>query len=282
MRYPKDIEVWEHLPGRKLAEVVVRLKNERGSLARCSQAINDCNVNILTGYFTAPGKSPIATLSFFADVTESSGALSGLKKALLDIDGVVSVDAIAAEDGFMVDRQHFPVQWAGRRAVVMRAEALNEMLNRLWAVFDTGAATIIDQMAEAMGRHSAKEIVDDFGAKFAVNQLEELLGTYSALGYADVSIERSKSSEFPIVVNAKGLFECETNAKSGQRRRSSFFRAHLRGFMSSIYDRPFEVSEVQCASDGDDVCSFRVALAEASPASLAARMSGRTDRISNL
>lgn len=275
MRYPKDVEIWEHAPGRKLAEVVIRIKNEKGALARCSQAVNDCNVNILTGFMTAPSKSRAATMSFFADITDAEGGLPELKRRLSAIDVVDSVDAIAAEDGFMVDKQHFPVQWAGRRAVVMRADALNEMLNRLWTVFGTGAATIIDQMAEAMGRHSAKEIIEDFGAKFAAEQLDELLGTYSALGYADVSIERSKSSEFPIVINAKELFECEANAKQNLRRRSAFFRAHLRGFMSGTFDKPFEVTEVQCMTDGDDVCSFRVAISEATAHSVTSRLSER-------
>ncbi|MDG7008701.1 MAG: hypothetical protein JRN06_10770 [Nitrososphaerota archaeon] len=282
MRYPKDVEIWEHAPGRKLAGVVIKLRNEKGAMEKCSQVVSACNVNMLTGFFTAPARAPNATLSFFADVTDSPEGLGGLKRALQGTDVVVSVEAMAAEDGFMVDRQHFPVQWAGRRAVVMRADALNEMLNRLWTVFGTGAATIIDQMAEAMGKHSAKEIVEDFGAKFAMGQLDELLGTYSALGYADVSIERSKSSDFPIVVNAKDLFECQANGKQDLHRRSAFFKAHLRGFMSTTFNRAFEVNEVQCATDGDEVCSFRVAPVESTPASVAARLTGRTDRASNL
>lgn len=282
MRYPKDVEVWEHLPGRRLAEVVVKLKNEKGALAKCSQVINDCGVNILTGFFTAPGKAPAASLSFFADVTDAPDGLVGLKKSLLGVDVVESVEAMAAEDGFMVDRQHFPVRWAERKALVMRADALNEMLNRLWTVFGTGAATIIDQMAEAMGRHSAKEIVDDFGASFARGQLDELLGTYSALGFADVSIERSKSSDFPIVINAKELFECEANAKRKLHRRSGFFRAHLRGFMAGTFDRAFDVSEVQCLTDGDEVCSFRMAPSESVSARVAPRLSERAPVDSNL
>lgn len=275
MRYPKDVEIWEHAPGRKLAEVVIRIRNEKGALAKCSQAITDAEVNMLTGFVTAPSKSPTATLSFFADVTDAVGGLPTLKKKLQGLDVIESVDAIAAEDGFMVDKQHFPVQWAGRKAIVMRAEALNEMLNRLWKVFGTGAATIIDQMAEAMGRHSAKEIIEDFGATFAANQLDELLGTYTALGYAEVSIERSKSSEFPIVVDAKELFECEANAKQKLNRRSAFFRAHLRGFMAATFDKAFDVNEVQCLTEGDEVCSFRVALTEAATSSVAPRVPER-------
>lgn len=255
--------------------MVVRIRNEKGALASCSQAVSDCNVNVLTGFFTAPGRSRTATLSFFADITDAEGGLSDLRRTLQAMDQIQSVEAIAAEDGFMVDKQHFPVQWAGRRGILMRADALNEMLNRLWAVFGTGAATIIDQMAEAMGRHSAKEIVEDFGAKFAVDQLNELIGTYSALGYTDVSIERGKTSDFPIVVNARALFECESNAKQNLHRRSTFFRAHLRGFMSGTFGKTFDVKEVQCLTDGDDVCSFSVALTEAVAPRLPARLSER-------
>ncbi|MDG6954620.1 MAG: hypothetical protein JRN33_06545 [Nitrososphaerota archaeon] len=275
MRYPKDIEIWEHAPGRRLAEVVIRIRNEKGALARCSQAVSDCGVNVLTGFFTAPGRSNTATLSFFADITDAEEGLSGLKKSLQSMDLIESVDAIAAEDGFMVDKQHFPVRWAGRKGILMRADALNEMLNRLWTVFGTGAATIIDQMAEAMGRHSAKEVAEDFGAKFVVDQLDELIGTYAALGYADVSIERGKTSDFPLVVNAKELFECESNSRQDLHRRSAFFRAHLRGFMSGTFGRTFEVSEVQCLTEGDEVCSFRVALSETVAPRLPARLSER-------
>ncbi|QQG47984.1 MAG: hypothetical protein HY247_04215 [archaeon] len=259
MRYPKNVEIWEYAPGRRLAEVVIRVKNVKGALAKCSQAVSDLDVNMLSGFMNAPSASPVATWSFFADVTDAMGGISEFKSTLQSIDVVESVDVVASEDGFMVDKQHFPVQWAGRKAVIMRAEALNEMLLRLWSVFGSGAGTIIDQMAEAMGRQSATEMLEDFGHDFAVAQLDELLSAYSALGYAEVSIERSKSSEFPVVVHAKGLFECEASSKRRIRQKSVFFRAHLRGFMSGLFGAPFDVSEAQCVTHGDEVCSFRVA-----------------------
>lgn len=279
MHYPRDVAVWEHAPGRKIAELVIRLRNEKGAMATCGDVINRCGVNILTGFFTAPSSSPLATLSFFADMTDATESLTGLRRALQGVGIVESVEAIAAEDGFMVDKQHFPVQWAGRKALLMRADALNEMLNRLWDVFGTGAATIIDQMAEAMGRHFARETVQDFGAAFASLQLDELLGTYTALGYAKVSIERSRSADFPLVVNATDLFECDWNSKHEITRRSVFFRAHLRGFVSGLFERPFEVTEVQCLAEGDETCSFRVAVSEAQAARAEARVPSRERRI---
>ncbi|MCL4356108.1 MAG: hypothetical protein JRM79_02230 [Nitrososphaerota archaeon] len=78
-----------------------------------------------------------------------------------------------------------------------------------------------------------------------------------------------------MVVNAKRLFECEPNTKQDLHRRSAFFRAHLRGFMSGTFGRIFEVSEIQCLTGGDEVCSFRVALLETAAPRLLARPSER-------
>ncbi|MBI3840646.1 MAG: hypothetical protein HY297_01605 [Thaumarchaeota archaeon] len=258
MRYPKDIEIWESAPGRRLAEVVIQVNNVKGAMADCSRVVSEPGVNMLTGFHAAPGTSTLARWSFFADVTDAKVELSELKERLRSVPTVVSVDVMASEDGFMVDKQHFPVQWSGRRAIIFRADALSEMLQRLWSVFGSGAGTIVDQMAETMGRHFANETVEDFGRDFAKAQLDELLMSYTALGYADVAIERSKTADFPVVVHTKKLFECEANAKKRLHRKSVFFRAHLRGFMSALFGEVFEVTEVQCLTEGDDVCSFGI------------------------
>ena len=268
MRYPKDVDVWEYAPGRKLAEVVVTLKNQKGALASCSQLMSDMEVNMLSGFVSAPISSPIARWSFFADLTDAKSDLGDLKKALLANPLVESVDTHASEDGFMVDKKHFPVHTTGRRVIVLRVEAMNEMLFRLWSVFGSGAAAIIDQMAEAMGRQSAMEIVKDFGKDFARRHLEDLLGSYGALGYAEVEIEPSKTADFPILVHARCLFECQANTTRNMRRKSIFFKAHLRGFMAALFDQEFEVDEVQCKTFGDEVCSFHIQTSEKAIAEL--------------
>lgn len=279
MQYPKNVETWEFAPGRKLAQVAVRIRNSRGALADCTEVISSLDVNILSGFVTAPSSSHSAAMSFFADVTDSKEGLFELKRRLEQLEVVEAVDvSAAAEDGFMVDRKHFPVFWAGRKAIILRADALSEMLSRLRIVFGSGAATIVDQMAEAMGRHSAKEMVEDFGRDFAVGHIDELLGAYSALGYAEVSIERRRPGEFPVVVHANGLFECESNAKRRVKQRSVFFRAHLRGLMSSIFESEFDVSEAQCVTERDETCSFRVSLCENPVAQSHSRLGDRNLR----
>ena len=274
MQYPKDMEIWEYAPGKKLAQVAVRVTNTRGALAKCTEVISGMDLNILSGFVTAPSASEVAVMSFFLDATDSDDLLE-LKRRLERLEVTESVDVLTAEEGLIVDKKHFPVQWAGRKAIILRADALSEMLSRLRSVFGSGAATIVDQMGEAMGKHSAKEMVDDFGREFAVSHIDELLGAYAALGYADVSIERRHPAEFPVVIHARDLFECEANAKRKVRQRSVFFRAHLRGLMSELFRSEFEVSEAQCITEGDEACSFRVTVCESPAAPSASRSGGR-------
>ncbi|MDG6901375.1 MAG: hypothetical protein JRM80_05380 [Nitrososphaerota archaeon] len=253
MQNPKNVPVWEYAPDRRLAEVTVRLKNVKGALAKCARLVAELDIRVLGGFTSASSASSVGVWSFFADITDSPD-LTKIRRALMDLPVVEGVEVLAAEDGFMVDRQNFPLMFSNRRALIMRTDALSGMFAHLWSVFGSGSVAIIDQMAESMGRFTAKEVLDDLGREFAIRSLDEILGTYTALGYAQVEVTRRDADS--VNVSAKGLFECESNAKNGIRRKSTFFRAHLRGLISTIFDADFEVTEVECVAEGDEACSF--------------------------
>lgn len=261
MQYPKDLVVWEYAPGRKLAQIVLRLKNVQGALAQASKAVAEMGINMLSGFDSASSVSKVGIWSFFADITDSKFDTDSLRKRLLALPVVMDVEVLLDMNGFMVDRQHFPVRFSNRRALILRTEALSEMVSHMWRVFGSGAVTIIDQMAEAMGRYTAQELIEDFGREFVVGELEEVLQTYAALGYAQIAAVRSADSG-SMTIHTRDLFECEANARNKLRRKSIFFRGHLRGFMSAIFQAEFEVTEFQCITDGDDACSFVLARVE--------------------
>lgn len=256
MQNPKDVPVWEHAPDRRLAEITVRLKNVKGALAQCSKLVADLDITVLGGFTSAETDSSVGIWSFFADVTGSPD-LAKVRRALLELPVVESADVLSSEDGFMVDRQNFPLRFSKRRALIMRTDALTDMFARLWDVFGSGAAAIVDQMAEAMGKYTAKEILDEIGRDQATRFLDEILGTYTALGYA--SVEMGSRDDESMTVHARGLFECESNARNDIRRKSTFFRAHLRGLLSTILGSDYEVTEVECLAEGDEECSFTIA-----------------------
>lgn len=261
MQYPKDVAVWEYAPGRRLAQIVLRLRNVKGALAQVSRVVSECDINLLSGFDSASSASMVGSLSFFADVTDSSHDLESLRKKLLSLPVVMGVEVLYADGGFMVDRQHFPVSLSSRRALILRTDALTEMVSHMWRVFGSGAATIIDQMAEAMGKYAAGELIEDLGRDAVVKNLEEVLQTYTALGYAKMEVV-ARSGQESLTVQASELFECEANVKRGLRRKSIFFRGHLRGFMSAILHADFEVTERECVAQGDEACSFIVARVE--------------------
>jgi predicted hydrocarbon binding protein len=261
MQYPKDLSVWEYAPGRRLAQIVLRLRNVKGALAQVSKAVAEMDINMFSGFESASSRAEVGVWSFFADVTDSRDDLESLRQKLLALPVVMGAEVILADDGFMVDSQHFPVRISSRRALILRTEAVSEMVSHMWRVFGSGAATIIDQMAESMGRYSAQELMEDFGKEFVVNNLDEVLRTYTALGYGEIEVVHSNGPE-SLTVHASQLFECEANARNKLRRKSIFFRGHLRGFMSTIHHSDFEVTEAQCVAEGDDACSFIVSRVE--------------------
>jgi len=260
MRYPKQVPVWEFSPGRKLAQITVRLKNVKGALAQASRTVAEMEVNTLSGFTTAVSASAEGVWSFFADVTDPKADLNELKERLLALPVVAGVEMSSSKTGFIIDRQNFPVTFSNRRALVMRTDELTAMFSHIWDLFGSGAATIIDAMAESMGRNTAREIIEDVGREFALQSIEEILGTYSALGYADLTVRRSDRGS--MTIHAKELFECEANAKNNIRRKSLFLKGHLRGLLGTLFGGDFEVAELQCVAEGDAECSFNVARTE--------------------
>jgi hypothetical protein len=55
-------------------------------------------------------------------------------------------------------------------------------------------------------------------------------------------------------------------SKCSMREKSLSFRAHLRGPMSGIFQTEFNLFGFPCLTEGDEVCSFRIAVQESAPA----------------
>lgn len=233
----------------------------RGALARCAKAVADVDIDVLSGFDTVNSSSRVGYFSFFAVVTDTRSDLKALEKKLKSLSVVEGVEVLRADDGFMVDGQHFPLRMSNRRALILRTEALTGMISRLWEVFGSGAATILDQMAESMGRFTAQELLEDLGEEFVVSALDEVLQTYTALGYAQVRVTRDESDD-SLIVHARELFECEANALKRLKLKSIFFLGHMRGFVSTIFQANFEVTEMQCVAEGEEACTFCVARIE--------------------
>ncbi len=273
----KNMRPWAFQPGKKLAKVTIEGRASGPTFAGCTRIVSQAGLSVLSGFMSAPDQSGLTAINLVLDATEPGDKLAHLKHDLEALQGVDQV-TITTDDSFSVDKGRFPVHAGGRKAIILQADAVSEMLSRLRSVFGTGALTIVDQMAEAMGRQSAKMMVEDLGGDFATSHVDDLLRTYTALGYADMSVERRRPDEFPVVAHASGLFECEANVRRRNRQRSVFFKAHVRGFISEIFKSEFEVSEAQCITEGDEICSFRIEACETPVSPSASRPSNRRSR----
>jgi len=269
MQNPKDILVWEYAPDRKLAQFVVNLKNTEGALAICAQALAQYKINLLSGFHTAPNASARGVWSFFADVTDSTIRAELIAERLKSLPFVENVEIYESTDGFLVDDKHFPVRCGIGKVVMLGTEALTEMLSRMWDVFGSGAVTILDQMGESMGKYRAREIVMDFGREFAIQNLTQFLKTYTALGFAELETEAYDHEKGILSMKVSSLFECAEGARP-VGGKSVFFKGHLRGFISTIFNAPFEVHETECVSVGSRSCRFQASKTEAQTQTLTA------------
>ncbi|MDG6948111.1 MAG: hypothetical protein JRN40_02210 [Nitrososphaerota archaeon] len=127
MHYPNEIETYGHNAGGRLAEIVIRIGNEKGegSTRQVQLAVSDYGVNVVRGFSTEPWQWNEPTLKFFQDTSDVEEGLSRFKKSLQPMEIIGFIDAIAAEDGFMVGRQHFPARRAGREGLAATVKALN-------------------------------------------------------------------------------------------------------------------------------------------------------------
>ncbi len=268
MRYPRELDLWRYAPGRSLAHVAVQTTSAGQCMANLGKSLSKIHANVISASMLPAGTAGEVSWSLFLDITGTGQTVKAMRERFLALPGVTAVSVAASEDGLVVHSQRFPLQLGGRRAVIIKADALNDMLDRLTEVFGSGAAVIVDQMGEAMGRSAARYVLKELGKKFSSDHLEALIGTYGSLGYAAVELEPGKSVDLHVVLHAKELFECEANAGRRVRRRSVFFRAHVRGFVTGVLGLEAEVEEVQCIAEGADECAFRIALKEDAVASV--------------
>jgi predicted hydrocarbon binding protein len=259
MHYPKDVMVWEFAPGRRLAEFIIKLKNTKGALATCSEVIAKYNINLLSGFHSTQGSSQIGIWSFFADMTDSKVEPEEIVEAIKKLPIVEGVEVFPSDNGFIVDDKHFPVRWSSGRVMMLRTEAAREMMGRLWDVFGSGSAAIINQMAESVGRFSAQEIIRDFGMDFVIQNLTSFLNSYTALGIGELKVRRYSADKVMLTIQAKELFECQGESMLKPEMKSLFFKGHLKGFISTIFNTEVSVMEIECAAAGGEACIFEVA-----------------------
>lgn len=220
-RRPKTTFVAEIALGRHLAEFSIGILNVPGMLAAASAILAKHHVNVLSGYHDA------ARWSFFVDLTESDATIEEVQRELASIPGVTEVAKTDSPNGIIVDSLHFPVMFADKRAVILRAETLSSILERIRKMFGEDgplAKVMLFTMGEAAGKAMFRTTAAQIGQKVQ-DELPRAMELYSATG---IGICRSSDVDFDrgvATVVALDNFECAFHP----RTRSTPFSQFVRG-----------------------------------------------------
>jgi len=252
---PKTVFIAEISPGRHLAEFSIDLANTPGALADASEILSKHNVNVLSGFHDA------ARWSFFADITETNVSIDQLVQDLRGLKAISSIRMQEASNGILVDCLHYPFMWGRCRVIMIRAEQLSAILDRVRGMFGeegTAAKVMLFAMGQAAGHDCFGMRIDEASARTVKMDLPNLMTMYSAAGWGIFKATYVDSEKGSATVQAIDCFECAPSQGKKSKPYSQFIRGHIAGLFSTFFERRVDVVETECIASGNDQCQFRI------------------------
>jgi predicted hydrocarbon binding protein len=241
-------------------EFSIELVNAPGAIAEVASILSKHNVNILTGFHHA---EECYRWGFFADVTEIKSSIDDIVKEIssLAITRKVSVSNVISE-GVIVDTLHRELFWGPFRMIIMRAEVMVAILNRIKGIFGVegkAGKALAFGMGEAAGRTFYKGLVSHMNADVLKSQIDHVIELFGANGWGDFKVTSFDLSGMAASVTMLNGFECANRPGSSSSSSScDFVRGHLAGVFSEMFGKRMDVTETLCVDLGHCKCQFDV------------------------
>jgi predicted hydrocarbon binding protein len=241
---------------RKLVEFSVEFAtNTPGEMADVAFVLTRHQVNVMTGVHDA------AKWSFFADVTEINSSVDEVVKEISNLASVRKVNVGKEQsEGFIVDSLHSKLTWGPFRSIVIRADVMSSILNRIkWIFGREGKAgqALVFGMGEAAGRAAYKGVSGQLSAEVIRSHLEDEMFLYMAQGWGEVKLASSDFDRGTARVQVFNSFEC-ANPEGNSNSSCDFIRGHLTGLLSETFGRRVVVTETMCSARGHSHCQFDI------------------------
>jgi len=246
---------------RRLVEFSIEFAtNTPGEMASVGLVLSKHHVNVLTGFHDA------AKWSFFADITEISSSVDGLVNEISNLASVSKVNVGKEQsEGFIVDSFHSQLTWGPFRSVVIRADVMSSMLNRIKGIFGAegkAGQALVYGMGEAAGRAAYKGVSAQLSDEVLRSHFEDEMFLYMAQGWGEVRVASLDMDRGTARVQFLNSFEC-SDPKRNSNSSCDFIRGHLTGLLSETFGKRVVVSETMCTARGDSCCQFDIEVKQA-------------------
>jgi predicted hydrocarbon binding protein len=245
----------EVMPGEKLYEVCVLLKDKPGALAKAAQALADVGVNIKAeSSFYVPNYEGACFWTAFLDVSKTTLNIDALKENLLGLD-VIEDARIEEPNPAPFEVMHFPTLHANTRAVIMPIGSYWALMSRLEKILTPSGMTALHYDAgKNVGEHMAMQLKRIYRL-----DTEELIKAFGqaekAIGWGVMEFQHIDFKQCSGTVVVRDGFEAEAWGKKNYMV-CDVTRGVIAGFMSVVFGKPVEVKETKCQANGSDYCEF--------------------------
>lgn len=137
-RLSKEILVGRIETGARLAQLLVRMKDEVGAVADVNKIAASLKVDVRQSLTYSLPTKPQAIYNAFVSLNDPNVSLGQLVEKLKQSAFVLEVQGFEGREGAVVDTISFPVYWQGRRVVILAQHAMARMFDGISAKFGRG------------------------------------------------------------------------------------------------------------------------------------------------
>ena len=253
---PKEILVGRVEVGERLAQIVVKMKDVTGAVASVSALVASLKVDIRQSLTYSLKRDSNAIYNAFVVLNDPEVSLEQLAERISRSAFVLEAHAFEGPDGVVVDTISFPVNWQGRRVVILAQSAVARMLDGIRTVLGTGGYVVLYELGVDYGKELAGYFIDKLGREYLLGNYNYWLNVLAATGWGIPDLKGSKD-DFPnLTVSLSSCLECD--GRSSREAVCSFMRGFLSGVFGEIAGHVVHCEESLCQAKGDSHCEFQL------------------------
>lgn len=246
-----------YIPKKSYFLLNLELRNRLGDVAAVSNILAQNSIEVLTGSFTRGAGGRPGIWQIFVQPLNPGVTLDEVKRLMLSCPDVVGCQIKESRDGLLVDSVTFPIKISsGQRAMIIRNDVWNSMLQRTREKFGSGGDVIVYEQGNMAGRMTGKELLAALGKNFLLQQLDQVISMYQALGWGMARIMSYSQSPFSLAIRMWDSAECM--GQKSDKPTGHFIRGHIVGNVEEMYGIEVKCAETSCLARGNPYCEFIV------------------------
>jgi len=252
----KELLVGRIEAGKRLAQILVTMKDEVGAVASVNALISSLNVDIRQSMSYSVAEDSLAIYNTFVVFNDPRVSLVQLVDRLKESAFVVKVEGREGRDGVIVDGISFPVNWQGRRTIILSQKATSQMFEAIRFILGSGGEVVLYQQGLSYGKELAESFAARLGGDYLKRNFDYTLGLLSATGWGVPELAGPKDGFPNVTITLQSCLECD--GLSAPRPACSFVRGFLAGVASVVAGHVVHCEEPRCIATGNPRCEFEL------------------------